>query len=164
VPLFVVSESRKPCAHCDAYVLPLGDPNDVADARALIAQGPASGVGSIAVARIAAGADGVNRNPLAPGAPAWSWHVTSFEAFADAAIELCDGWPGYVESDVPGWIANTNGTICFWSYTVTAELPQIGSSGELVAALLFGALVTRFARAAGLRWGAPRRSATARAR
>ena len=153
MPDFLVSETRTPCAHCDAYVLRLTEPDDVAAARARIAQGDASGVGSIAIARIAAGADGVNRNPLAPGNPAWSWHVTSFEGFADFAIELCDGWPGFVESDVPGWIANTNGTICFWSYSVRAELAQapvgpLGSGGGAVALVLLCALLARLRRAA----------------
>jgi hypothetical protein len=133
---FVVSETRTPCAHCDAWVLRLTDPEHVAAARA----------------RIAAGADGVNRDVLAPGNPAWSWHVTSFESFADFAIELCDGWPGFVESDVPVWIANTNGTICFWSYAVSAELAQapvgpLGSGGGAVALVLLGALVARLRRA-----------------
>lgn len=124
VPIvFVVAELPGRELYHDSYVLVLDDAVDIAHARDLIAKGPAAGA-TIAVARIAAGADGVNRNVRAPGDPLWSWHVTSFESFADAAIELCDGYPSYVEQDVAGWIANTNGTICFWNYTVVEELPE----------------------------------------
>ena len=41
----------------------------------------------------------------------------------DFTIEILDGWPGFVEQDVNGWIANTNGRVGFWTYTVVAELP-----------------------------------------
>ena len=33
--------------------------------------------------RIGAGANGINRDHLAPGKRAWSWHVTEFVAFAE---------------------------------------------------------------------------------
>lgn len=106
----------------DSYLLPLSDPTAIAMARQLIEEGPGGSVGSIATVRIAAGADGFNRDVLATGEPLWSWHVTDFEGFADFAIELCDGWPGLVEEDVEGFIRNTNATICFWGYTITEEL------------------------------------------
>jgi hypothetical protein len=127
--LFVVAEPRSPCAACDAYVLPLQAPADVAHARDLIVRGPALAGAPIAVARIAAGPDGVNRNVLAPGEPPWSWRVTEFQGFADFTIELCDGTPTLVEQDVAGWIANTGGVICFWGYTVVAELPTSAIPG-----------------------------------
>ena len=119
---FLVSEFDTP-AHGDSYVLPLTDPDDIAHARRLITKGPGSGA-PLVVAKIAKGANGINRSPLAAGAPPWSWHVSEFEGFVDSTIEILDGWPTYVESDIDGWIANTNGYIGFWSYTVTAELPQ----------------------------------------
>ena len=130
-----------------AYVLPLADPADIAHARALVSEGIAAGA-PLVVAKIAAGADGVNRNTLAPGEPPWSWHVTEFQAFGDMAIELCDGSPQMVENDVAGWIANTGGQICFWSYTVTAELPvevpALPSGPALVLMLgLLGAAAAR---------------------
>jgi hypothetical protein len=115
----VVSE-REP-NRGDSYVLPLDDPDDIAHARALIAEGPSIG-GAIAVAEIAPGADGLNRDWLAPGKPQWSWHVTRFDGFADATVEILDGNPSMVEEDVDFWIQNTNGFIGFWGYTVTAEL------------------------------------------
>ena len=119
---FVVSEIDP--VHGDSYILSLEDATDIAHARALIASGPAAGA-PIVVAHIAAGADGINRNILAPGAPLWSWHVDAFDGFADMTAEILDGWPGFVEQDVDGWIANTNGYIGFWNYTVTAELPAV---------------------------------------
>mgnify|MGYP006137750171 CR=1 FL=1 len=60
---------------------------------------------------IAAGSGGVN-------AP-WSWHYENFE-LAEMTIELCDGWPGLVESDLPYWL-NTVKTFCPWSGYVHAE-------------------------------------------
>jgi hypothetical protein len=122
---FLVAEPPGSVFHGDSYVLVLQEPADVAHARALIQQGPAAGQ-TIAVARIAAGADGQNRDLRAPGEPRWSWHVTEFEGFGDLAAEICDGWPSYVEADVPGWISNTQGRVCFWSYTVVEELPEPG--------------------------------------
>ena len=121
---FVVSESADVCAHCDSFLLPLSEPQDIADARLLIANGPHSGVGSIPVVEVTAGADGVNRDPGAPGEPIWGWHVTDFQGFAEVAIELCDGWPGLIESDPRDFVANTGGQFCPWSYSVTAELPS----------------------------------------
>lgn len=124
VPIeFLVAEHPGREIHGDSFVLLLEDPEHIAHARELIETKGAAGA-AIVVARIAAGADGLNRDLRAPGAPPWSWHVTEFETFADNTIELCDGWPGYVEQDVEGWIENTDGTICFWSYTVVEELPE----------------------------------------
>ena len=117
---FLVSEIGEPVHH-DSYVLPLSDPTAISHARDLISIGPSVGE-AIVVAAIAAGSNGINRNYLSPGAPLWSWHVSEFQGFADNTIEILDGWPTYVESDVKGWIENTSGMIGFWRYTVVAEL------------------------------------------
>ena len=119
---FVVSEIDP--NRNQSYLLPLTDPETIEEARILVDQGPGNGVGSIASVRIAAGPDGFNRDVLAEGEPLWSWHVTEFLGFADAAIELCDGWPGFIEEDVGAFIRNTQGQVCFWGYTVTAELDE----------------------------------------
>ena len=116
---FVVAETTP--EHGDSFLLPLSDPQDIADARTIVAEGNLGGVFSIVGARIAAGGDGFNRDVLREGAPLWSWHVAEFIGFADLAMELCDGWPTFVEQDVEAYIANTE-QICFWSYTVVAEL------------------------------------------
>ena len=139
---FLIAELSEPCFHCDSYVLPLDDPNALAEALELIQFGPGEGRGGIVVAQIAPGADGINRDHLAPGSPAWSWHVTDFVDFAEFTIELCDGWPTGVENDVNGWIQNTGGVICFWSYSVVAEvlpgpgIPGLRGTGLLLLALL----------------------------
>lgn len=151
---FLVGEYPQPGDHHDSYVLPLSDPNDIAHARALIAQGPVVGA-TIATARIALGADGINGNFLAPGAPAWNWRVTEFLGFADFTIEIYDGWPTFVEDDVDGWMQNTNGIIGFWSYTVIGEfdgvpratIPEAGSATLVaVAATLLTILRLRSRR------------------
>lgn len=134
---FLVAEPEGERAHGDSYVLTLEDPDAIAHARDLIAQGPSAGM-PIVVARIAAGSDGINRDLLAAGEPLWSWHVTEFEQFADITIEILDGWPSFVEQDVGGWIANTGGRIGFWSYTVVQELETVPEPAT--AALLGGAL------------------------
>jgi hypothetical protein len=132
-------------------VLPLSDPEHVEHARQIIAAGGHGG-GTIAVAAIAAGAGGVNRDLLAPGEPAWSWHVTGFDGFADNTIEVLDGWPSFVEQDVQGWIDNTNGYIGFWSYTVVQELPEPARGLAYTAAAIALAV-----RARSARFGSPTR-------
>jgi hypothetical protein len=129
---FLVGEWPGQEVYYDSYVLPLEDPDDIAHARDLIEHGPEIG-DAIAVAYIQAGADGINRDYLAPGAPEWSWHVTGFACFAWGTIEILDGNPWLVEADVEEWIRITHppsqpdnvGMIGFWSYTVVAELSPI---------------------------------------
>jgi hypothetical protein len=124
--LFLVAENPAlidPCFTCDSYVLALTDPADVEAARQIVELGGATPA-FIATAHIAAGADGVNRDLLAPGEPLWSWHVTQFDGFVENTIELVDGNPTLVEADVAGWIDNTDGAIGFWTYTVVQELPE----------------------------------------
>lgn len=126
---FVVAERPGVAERGDSYVLPLSEEDDIAHARDLIARGPDGAGASIVFAEISAGADGINRDVLAPGEPVWNWYVSRFEGFNDFGIELIDGNPTLVEDDVPGWIINTRrtetdtvGHIGFWSYTVVSEL------------------------------------------
>lgn len=142
---FVVAESGE-AIHRDSYVLPLERPADIAHARDLIARGPEAAGASIAFAQIRAGADGVNRNTLAPGQPLWDWHVSQFEGFGDFGIELTDGWPTFVQSDVLGWIDNTHrdndqvGHIGFWSYTVVSEITVPSNPIPMPSGLTSGAI------------------------
>lgn len=140
---FLVAERPEAAVHGDSYVLVLEAEADLEHARALI-QDPDAGA-PIVTARIAAGADGLNRDHHAPGAPPWSWHVTQFDGFADLTIELCDGWPGFVEQDVAGWIANTEGQICFWQYTVVEELGPVPEPGRALLLGIGGALLAALA-------------------
>lgn len=146
---FLVAELPGTATHGDSYVLPLEDPAAIAHARAIVAQGPSIGE-TIVLAKIAPGADGVNRDWLAPGRPEWSWHVVEFVGFADIAAEILDGWPGFVESDVAGWIENTEGTIGFWGYTVAAELPEPSPAVPIGVGLAILAVRRRAPRVRGV--------------
>jgi len=101
----------------DSYVLPLSDPGDIAIARQL-----AQGGFLIVVATISTEPDGINRDMLAPGQPEWSWHVKEFHAFADAAIELCDGNPTMTNASAQAAGPGHEWDICYWSYTVVDEI------------------------------------------
>src|SRR5262245_50605555 len=70
---FLVAEIPGHVSHNDSYVLPLSDPAAIAHARELIVKGPSAGA-PIAVAAIAKGANGINRNVRATSSPPWSWH------------------------------------------------------------------------------------------
>jgi len=137
---FMVAEPLDSIQHFDSYVLPLFEPADIAKARELIQTGQQQ----IVFAAIAPGADGINRNVY--NDQLWSWHVTQFEGFGDVGIELLDGWPTYVESDVPGWMANTGGHIGFWSYKVIAELPAVPEPSTFVLGAIGGIALISMAR------------------
>ncbi len=50
--------------------------------------------------------------------PQWTWHVDPQNvSFADAAIELCDGLPSYIEANKAYWLG-TVGSYCPWSAVV----------------------------------------------
>src|SRR5687768_4637202 len=70
---FLVAELEGLETHGDSYVLPLNDPAHIQHARDLIEFGPDVAGEFIVLADIAAGADNINRDLLAPGKPAWSW-------------------------------------------------------------------------------------------
>ena len=144
---FVVGEWPGEEIYGDSYVVPIEDPLDIQHARDLVMFGPEAVGDPIVVAAIEAGADGINRDWLAPGAPEWSWHVTEFQGFAFATIEILDGYPTFVEDNLAWWIENTNqpsapevGHIGFWSYTIIAELPAVpepSASGLAAVGLMF---------------------------
>lgn len=127
---FLVAEWPGRENHFDSYVAPLSDPADIAHARDLIARGPVAAGRAILAARIAKGANDVNRDYRDSYRRQWSWHVSDVEGFGDMAIEVCDGWPAFVESDVDYWVNNV-GAICFWSYTVVAELGDLSVPRDL---------------------------------
>jgi|SRR5947207_830602 len=106
----------------DAMVLPLTRSEDIAHARALQAKTPGI-YATIPVMKIAAGADGINRNHLAVGAPQWSWHVTELIAFAEGTVgSTFDTYPAAVESDVAGFIEKNAATLAFSGYSFILEL------------------------------------------
>ena len=98
---FLLSERRAP--QVESYVLPLRKPEHIAEARRQLA-GIEQAYRQFAAARIAKGADGINRNYLAPGAPPWSWHVTEFIGFYDGISHgRRDGEPSDVEQYFDIW-------------------------------------------------------------
>jgi hypothetical protein len=149
---FLVAETPRSDPHGDSFVVGIETPADVAHARA-------------------PGADGLNRDLLAAGKPAWDWHVTQVTGFGDFGIELLDGWPTFVNDDVDGWMKNTGGPggqggkIGFWSYTVVRELPNYADGGgtppavPLPPAALIGAAT--MAMVGARRWLAARGATTA---
>ena len=105
-----------------SYLLPLSDAASISAAREALAERESGGSGPLVVARIRPGGDGLNRNLRDPAQRLWSWHVAGFEGFADLSIELCDGSPALVEAEPEAFAANTGGMICFWGYSIAAEL------------------------------------------
>lgn len=104
----------------DSYVLPLTRPEDIAEARRQLTLDITNRL--MVVARIGAGADGINRDHLAPGKPAWSWHVTEFLGFSEGGIPW-DGTPSGVEANVAFWTTDPmQGIISFGFYRVVTEL------------------------------------------
>ncbi len=108
--------------HMDSYILPLRDPDDIADADDIV-----NGISRnrIVVAKIDYGnGDGIylNKDLAGSGNIIWSWHVTEFEGFADVTIEILDGNPAIVENDIEKWMGITGGVIGFWNYTVTRRV------------------------------------------
>ena len=109
---FAVAEVPGIDVHGDSYVITIDEsrPDLISHARALIdwvesGGDPANSPGgTIIVAPVASGSDGINRDVLAAGEPLWSWHVVGDPEFMDVTAEVLDGWPTFVEGDVPGWI------------------------------------------------------------
>jgi hypothetical protein len=124
---FLVTETD--VEHGDSYILPLKDADDIAEARAIIANKEMK----IILAEISNDPNenySVNKDLLKNRT--WSWHIVSFNGFVDTSIEILDGWPTYVEENYSEWVENTkgdgeNGVIGFWNYTLEREV----SSDEL---------------------------------
>lgn len=112
----------------DSYILPLTEPDDIADARCLLDLFCFPKPGLLVVADIDwwDPNDGINinRNYTEDGSPSWSWYVTEFIGFAGSTAEILDGTPTMVED---GTYAGGN-RIGFWNYTVIQE---IGSEIDL---------------------------------
>ncbi|MEM9658217.1 MAG: hypothetical protein AAF961_07645 [Planctomycetota bacterium] len=124
--------------HGDSFVIEIdeGEVELIEHARALVDWINAGGDpidspgATILVTEIASGSDGVNRNYLADSEPPWSWHPVGTPWFSDTTIEILDGWPTFVESDVADWMANTNGFVGFWEYTIVSEIGSSEPGGD----------------------------------
>lgn len=127
---FVVANPLAP--EQGTYILPLNDADDIAQARAIVAN-PFSTTATIVMAHIAAGGsegEYINCDPF-NGGQVWSWHISEFLGFSEVAAELYDGTAAYVEANLESWIEMTEGTIGFWSYRVVTEFfGGCGTEGE----------------------------------
>jgi hypothetical protein len=120
--VYFLAADFDPAYRTDSYVLPLTDPNDIAHARDLIANGPAAGQPWIMI-QVACGADNINRNYLSSVKHPWNWHITGFNGFVDTFPPGYYGDPAMIHHACL-MTATTQGTNGFSSYTVIAELGQ----------------------------------------
>jgi hypothetical protein len=94
----------------EQFRIRIDDPAVAAQADALVGAGPIKALGGT----IARGDGGVN-------AP-WSWHLDSASiAFADAAIDICDVCPSYLEQNFDDWI-RSGGSYCSATTFVVARV------------------------------------------
>jgi hypothetical protein len=71
---------------------------------------------------LADGDGGFNHDPVS--GRVWSWHlVPETVSFVEAAIELCDGKPSYVEENKEYWLESV-GSFCPWSSQLESELNE----------------------------------------
>lgn len=85
------------------------DPQVVAEAESRIG----AGTGRILTGPVVAGDGGFN-------AP-WSWHLDPDDVgFTDAAIEVCDGCPSFIEDDLDTWL-DTVGHYCPWGTEIVSR-------------------------------------------
>lgn len=102
---FLVAEFPDQVVHGDSFVITIdeADTDRLTHARNLVdwieAGMPAASSpdGKIVFTAIATGADGINRDLLAPSQPEWSWHPIGEVDFVDISAEIYDGWPTFVE-------------------------------------------------------------------
>jgi hypothetical protein len=94
----------------EQFAIRLEDPTLIAQARRILSGQEQQ---KIVIGRLATGDGGFNDG--------WSWHLLPEETeFAEAAIELCDGKPSFVEADLDYWL-NTVQFYCPWSAQVVDE-------------------------------------------
>ena len=124
----------------DSFVIQLSKSEEIAYARRIIAEPTNSELRRTGItASIALGADGINRNYLAPGAPEWSWHIKEFFGFGGCGIPESEFTPTQIEWNPTYFTTKTyvtNGSsilvggypypsVCFGNYRITSELGPI---------------------------------------
>lgn len=138
-----------------AYVVPVSDPAMIAQARQILADRPnryASTNWRLRV-RIAAGADGLNKNFFSPDRTVWNWHATEFIRFVfvdygasgpggpgtgdptappDLPERSYSASPRDISENAAGFIAQYGDVIELWGYSLMAEInPTAPSSAVL---------------------------------
>ncbi len=109
--MFLVSACRgsRNAPDGELFRVLIRDPRIVAEADALVGAGNVK----IVSGRLLEGSGGFNQP--------WSWRLDPDSVrFADVTIELCDGCPSFVESDLEYWLG-TVGRYCPWSTEVLAR-------------------------------------------
>lgn len=82
----------------------------------------------IVIGALRTGNAGYNRDPL--NGSTWSWHLDENSiVLAEVAIELCDGLPSFVESNLQTWV-ETVGDFCPWSSQIIAIQPDVAIPGD----------------------------------
>ena len=121
-PVFFLFAEIPPPRFNDSFVLPLTNDTDIAYARRLIGEPGNNELHRILWANIAPGADGVNRNYYALGAPEWSWHIAAFVGFGDGIPPEITASPTLIEWDPVRYIAIYGALAGFINYELVAEL------------------------------------------
>lgn len=103
----------------EAFLVRISDPRVLAHARNILAGTQPQ---RIVTGELRQGGGGFNHD-LGNGR-IWSWHLDPESVeLVDAAIELCDGLPSFVEADPDFWF-NTVGTYCPWLSLIEREVLQ----------------------------------------
>jgi hypothetical protein len=118
---FMCADKHKQKYFDDSFVLPLSRPEDVREARRLLKEVSPMDQ-PFPVVKIAVGADGINRDHLAVGAPQWSWHVTEFLGFPSIVVPEYEyfGTPTLIEENLEKY--KVLGEAGFVSHAIVAEL------------------------------------------
>jgi len=98
--------------HNERFFATTSDPAVIAEARAQLAL-PFDQRTLHIIGALEAGDGGVN-------AP-WSWHFApSAWKLSEFSMEVCDGWPSYIEEHVDEWLKSP-GSFCPWASRLEAE-------------------------------------------
>ena len=103
----------------EAFLVRISDPEVLAQARSILAGRQPQ---RVVIGDLRQGGGGFNHD-LGNGR-IWSWHLDPGSVeLVDAAIELCDGLPSFVEDDPDFWF-NTVGYYCPWLSQIEREVLQ----------------------------------------
>ncbi len=137
-----------------AFVFSITDPAAIAQARQILADRPSTWAASnyrVRV-RIAAGADGINKNYFNPARSNWAWHAVSFVKFVfmdyatgggtalpgdipnppDLPGECYTTSPAAISADPAAFIARNGDVVEPWGYVLMAEINPAAPIGAVL--------------------------------
>ena len=125
----------------DSYVLAVSEPALINQARTYLASGDVA-LYLVPRVKITLGGDGVNRNHVDVGHPAWNWHVTELiewttfdPSLPRAAVYLpsLDSTPSRVASEILGWpeMSLPNGEMSLVWFPLSMELSAVHESAVI---------------------------------